>query len=76
MTREIFENYKKIFGEFPNKKTQINLVPVENNFGRWEAETRGDTLTIISGDMPFQNAVFAATSRTTSARTFSSLDSE
>ena len=54
MTREIFENYKKLFGEFSGEKAQINLFPVKNNFGRWQAETRGNTLTIISGDMPFE----------------------
>lgn len=54
MTREILKNYKNLFGEFAGGKAQINLSPVKNNFGRWEAETRGNTLTIISGDMPFQ----------------------
>ena len=54
MTREILENYKNLFGEFAGGKAQINLFPVKNSFGRWEAETRGNTLTVISGDMPFQ----------------------
>ncbi len=54
MTREILENYKNLFGGFAGEKAQINLVPAENSFGRWQAETRGDTLTIISGDMPFE----------------------
>lgn len=54
ISREILENYKKLFGEFPGEKAQIIFVPVENNFGRWEAETRGNNLTIISGDMAFQ----------------------
>jgi predicted metalloprotease with PDZ domain len=54
ITKEILESYKQIFSEFPNEKAQVNFVPVENNFGRWEAETRANTLTIVSGDMAFQ----------------------
>jgi predicted metalloprotease with PDZ domain len=48
------ESYKNLFGEFAGEKAQINLVPIKNNSGRWQAETRGNTLTIISGDMPFE----------------------
>ena len=54
MAKDILENYKKTFAGFPKNKVQIFLVPLENKFGRWEAETRGSTLTIVSGDMPFE----------------------
>lgn len=54
MSKEILENYERVFGGFPKNETQIFLVPVKNKFGRWEAETRGSNLTIVSGDMPFE----------------------
>ncbi len=54
MTKEILRDYQTVFGNFPKDKAQIFLVPVKNKFGRWEAETRGSNLTIVSGDMPFE----------------------
>ncbi len=56
MAGEIFEEYRKQFGEIPTEKAQISLVhfPKEIKFGRWEAETRGANLTILSSDMPFK----------------------
>jgi predicted metalloprotease with PDZ domain len=54
MSQSILESYTKIFGEIPNNKIQIALVPIKDKTGRWEAETRGNTLTIVSGDMPFK----------------------
>jgi predicted metalloprotease with PDZ domain len=56
MAGEIFEEYRKQFGEIPAEKAQISLVhfPKEIKFGRWEAETRGANLTILSSDMPFK----------------------
>ncbi len=54
--QEIFAEYKQFFGEIPNRKIQISIVhfPKEIKFGRWEAETRGANLTILSSDMPFK----------------------
>ena len=56
MANDIFAEYRKLFGEIPNKKIQIGLVhfPKEIKFGRWEADTRGATSVIFSGDMPFK----------------------
>jgi predicted metalloprotease with PDZ domain len=53
---EIFEEYKKIFADAPDKKAQIFLsrFPQNTNSGRWQAETRGANLTILSSDMPFK----------------------
>jgi hypothetical protein len=52
---EIFAEYQKLFGALPNKKTQILLVrfPADVKSGRWEAETRGANVTILSSDMAF-----------------------
>jgi hypothetical protein len=57
---EIFAEYQKLFGALPNKKTQILLVrfPTDVKFGRWEAETRGANVTILSSDMPFNTQSF------------------
>ncbi|CAN5405598.1 hypothetical protein BH20ACI1_BH20ACI1_06980 [soil metagenome] len=56
MANDIFEEYRKLFGEIPNVKTQIALAhfPKEIKFGRWEADTRGSSSVIFSSDMPFK----------------------
>lgn len=57
MTKSIFEEYRNIFGEIPNSISQIILSPFpqENtNSDRWRAETRGSTVTIISGVLPYK----------------------
>jgi len=56
MAKEIFTNYKNLFGAVPNEKAQIFLVkfPNNNSTGNWEAETRGANVTILSADMPFR----------------------
>ena len=56
MAADIFEKYRKLFGEIPNKKIQIALghFPKEVKFGRWEADTRGTSSIIFSSDMPFK----------------------
>lgn len=56
MASGIYENYQTLFGEPPTEKVQIFLMrfPKEIKFGRWEAEARGSTLTILSADMPFK----------------------
>lgn len=53
---EIYQIYKNFFGESPAEKPQIFLIrfPSEINFGRWQAETRGSNLTVLSSDMPFK----------------------
>jgi predicted metalloprotease with PDZ domain len=56
MAVDIFGEYRKLFGEAPTEKAQISLVhfPKQTPFGRWEAETRGANLTVLSSDMPFK----------------------
>ena len=55
MADEIYIEYVKLFGEIPHGKPQIILarLPKTAKFGRWEAETRGRTLTIFSAGKPF-----------------------
>ena len=56
MAAEIFINYQELFAAKPNQKTQIFLLrfPKDIKSGRWEAETRGANVVIISSDMPFK----------------------
>ena len=57
MASEIFRRYANLFGESPSGKAQIVVahLPKQAKFGRWEAETRGKTLTIFSADKPFKS---------------------
>lgn len=56
MADEIFAEYKKLLGSLPIENARVNLIhfPKEIKFGRWEAETRGANVTILSSDMPFK----------------------
>jgi hypothetical protein len=56
MAAEIFINYQELFGAKPNQRTRIFLLrfPEDTKSGRWEAETRGANIVIISSDMPFK----------------------
>lgn len=56
MADEIYREYAKLFGEIAFAKPQIVLarLPKDAKFGRWEAETRGLTLTVFSADKPFK----------------------
>lgn len=56
MVDEIYSEYVKLLGEIPGEKPQVLLarLPKDTKFGRWEAETRGRTLTIFSADKPFK----------------------
>ncbi|MGI8556486.1 MAG: hypothetical protein ACR2LT_09055 [Pyrinomonadaceae bacterium] len=57
MATEILMEYRKMFGAIPTKQAQIFLLPFPSplspprsvNSDRWRAETRGATVTIISG---------------------------
>ena len=57
---EIFAEYQKLFSAIPNEQAQILLVrfPSDVKLGRWEAETRGANVTIISADMPLNTQSF------------------
>lgn len=55
MIASITAEHQKIFGEIPSSKSQIILIPFpQSNVSadRWRAETRGATVTIISGVIP------------------------
>lgn len=57
LTGEIFNFYVKLFGSSPREKFNIFLgkFAAGQNFGRWEAETRGANVTIFSAGMAFKN---------------------
>ena len=53
---EIFSGYVSLFGGAPAGKKHVFILPfpVTVSPGNWEADTRGNTVTILSSDMPFQ----------------------
>lgn len=58
MTKSIIEEYLKIFDQLPNQVSQIILSPFpqeNSNPDRWRAETRGSTITIISGALQYKS---------------------
>ncbi len=56
MAKEIFENYRSLFGSAPSEPVSVFITkfPVTTPHGEWEADTRGSTVTILSSDMPFR----------------------
>lgn len=56
MANEIFEKYRKLFREKTSDKVVVVLAPLPKDakFGRWGAETRGRTLTILSAGKAFK----------------------
>ena len=57
LAAEIFADYVKIFGSASDRNFQIAIMkfPVNIATGNWEADTRGNTITITSSDMPFKS---------------------
>lgn len=55
MLGQIAEEYEKLFDARPAERVLINIVPFPQGggVGDWAAETRGSTVTIVSGDTPF-----------------------
>ena len=52
---EVLNEYKKqVFGNGKFARVLIAKFPVSMRAGEWQAETRGNTVTIISSDMPFK----------------------
>ena len=53
--KEIYGEYSKLFGGSPTKAANLFLVPFPTKVapGDWEADTRGNTVTVVSSDMPF-----------------------
>jgi hypothetical protein len=56
MVDEIYADHRKLFGAAPFERAQIVLskFPSAERPGTWEAETRGNSVVILSADMPFQ----------------------
>jgi len=58
MATSILVEYKSIFKEIPHQKININLLPFpadNSQPDRWRAETRGSTVTILSGSLPYKS---------------------
>jgi predicted metalloprotease with PDZ domain len=53
---DILQEHQRIFGERATSKSQVFLLPFPkgNYVENWRAETRGSTVTIMSGVMPFK----------------------
>lgn len=56
MAAEVYNTYTKILGPLPTNRSLIGLTKLHSAGipGRWEAETRGATVTIASSDMAFK----------------------
>lgn len=58
MADSIATEYQKMFGEIPFKKAQILILPFPRGTSqpdRWRAETRGSTVTVVSGVVPLKS---------------------
>ncbi len=57
MAAEIFDHYTKVFSAAPVQNAQIAIMkfPGDVSIGNWEADTRGNSITIASSDMPFKS---------------------
>lgn len=57
MASEIYDDYTRMFGAAPSQNPQIAIMKFPGNVGtgNWEADTRGNSVTIVSSDMPFVN---------------------
>lgn len=56
MVEEVYAGHRKLFGAAPFERAQIMLSKFPNTErpGTWEAETRGNSVVVLSADMPFQ----------------------
>ncbi len=56
MTEEVMAKLANTFGSIPEGAIRIGIFkfPMQVNPGSWEAETRGNNVSIISSDMPFR----------------------
>ena len=55
--RDLYGEYKKIFGGEPSTRPLVVLMPFPGSNaprGTWEAETRGSTVVLLSADTPFE----------------------
>lgn len=55
MSGKIFDDYSKLFGLIKDIDpiVRIGKFPTDQMMGSWEADTRGQSVTIVSMDMPF-----------------------
>jgi hypothetical protein len=53
---ELINEYSDLFGGKPFTQAEINILPypLQSAAGNWEADTVGNTINIVSSDMPFQ----------------------
>ena len=53
---EIMRSYNKRLGTLPVRRVEMLYVPFPqpSSLGAWEGDTRGNTVVIVSSDMPFQ----------------------
>ncbi len=56
MSEEVIAKLADTLGGIPNGEFRIGIFkfPISANAGSWEAETRGNSVTIVSSDMPFR----------------------
>ena len=54
---EVFKNYEQLFGSSVSPSVNINIrqFPFDIEIGNYEADTRGNNITIISSDMAFES---------------------
>lgn len=53
MAASILTEYRRLFAEIPVEQAQIFILPLNvSDPNRWRAETRGQTVTVISGVLP------------------------
>jgi predicted metalloprotease with PDZ domain len=58
MATRILEEHRRTFGEFSVGRAQLFLLPFprsETKSDRWRAETRGSSIILLSGSMPFKS---------------------
>ena len=57
IANEIYSNYAKLFGSAPVPQAQVAILKFPQNGvqpGNWEADTRGQSVTVVSSDTPFK----------------------
>ncbi|MBC7796700.1 MAG: hypothetical protein H7Z37_07505 [Pyrinomonadaceae bacterium] len=57
MANTILEEHRRTFGEMATNRVQLLLLPFPQNVAteRWRAETRGNTVTLLSNSSPFKS---------------------
>ncbi len=57
LAESVFDGYEKLFGISPSETFHIVIRPFPNVVprGQWEADSRGNSVTVMSSDMPFKS---------------------